>query len=92
MAELKLPVPLIPCNNQALPQIRENRLAGDIEPVGVPDMNPDFIGLAKSCYCSVIAGDSTASLISAVNHAFKNDRPTLIEINESDARLNAGDE
>lgn len=88
-AELKLPIPIILWNNHALQQIKDDMLAGDIEPVGVLGMNPDFIELAKSCHCCAITVDSAESLASAVRDAFNNDRPTLIEINENDAWLDA---
>ena len=88
-AELKLPIPIILWNNNALQQIKDDMIARDIEPVGVLGINPDFIALAKSCHCSAITIDSAETLSEAVKIAFENDRPTLIEINESDAWLDS---
>ena len=60
----------------------------EIELVGVVGINPDFIALAQSCHCHALKVDSADSLASAVLNAFAADRPTLIEINESDSWLN----
>ena len=88
-AELKLPIPIILWNNNALQQIQDDMIARDIEPVGVLGINPDFIALAKSCHCSAVTIDSAETLDAAVKQAFLNDRPTLIEINETDAWLDS---
>ena len=61
----------------------------EIEPVGVLGINPDFIALAKSCHCDAITIDSAEGLTNAVKNAFNTDRPTLIEIIESDAWLDS---
>jgi len=88
-AELKLPIPIILWNNNALQQIKDDMIAREIEPVGVLGINPDFIALAKSCHCHAITIDSAESLTNAVSNAFNADRPTLIEIKESDAWLDS---
>lgn len=88
-AELKLPIPIILWNNNALQQIKDDMIARDIEPVGVLGINPDFIALAQSCRCSAVTIDSAETLSVAVKNAFNNDRPTLIEINESDSWLDS---
>ncbi len=88
-AELKLPIPIILWNNNALQQIKDDMIAGEIELVGVLGINPDFIALAKSCHCSAIKIDSAGGLRDAVKNAFNNDRPTLIEINETDSWLDS---
>ena len=86
-AELRLPIPIVIWNNNSLQQIKDDMIAREIEPVGVLGINPDFIALAKSCHCDAIAIDSAEGLTAAVINAFSNDRPTLIEINETDAWL-----
>lgn len=88
-AELNLPIPIVLWNNNALQQIKDDMIAREIEPVGVLGINPDFTALAKACHCSSITIDSAEGLSSAVKDAFNNDRPTLIEINESDAWLDS---
>ncbi len=87
-AELNLALPIILWNNEGLNQIQDEMKQRDIGLVGVTGINPDFIALAKSCHCHALKVDSAQSLKDAVNAAFKADRPTLIEVNESDAWLN----
>ncbi|MFV2033443.1 MAG: thiamine pyrophosphate-dependent enzyme [Gammaproteobacteria bacterium] len=57
--------------------------------MGVVGINPDFIALAQSCRCHALKVDSAEALASAVRDAFAADRPTLIEISESDSWLDA---
>ena len=86
-AELKLAIPIILWNNHALQQIQDDMIEHDIELIGVLGMNPDFITLAESCHCSAITVDSAEGLSTAVKNAFNHDRPTVIEINETDSWL-----
>ncbi|MFT5220898.1 MAG: 5-guanidino-2-oxopentanoate decarboxylase [Planctomycetota bacterium] len=86
-AELKLAIPIILWNNEGLKQIQDDMKIRDIELVGVTGRNPDFIALAKSCGCAALRIDSAQSLTSAIEKALKADRPTLIEIRESDPWL-----
>ncbi len=87
-AELKLPIPIILWNNQGLKQIQDNMKQSNIPLVGVVGINPDFIALAQSCHCHALRVNTAQALASAVQAAFDADRPTLIEINESDSWLN----
>ncbi|MCH8177203.1 MAG: 5-guanidino-2-oxopentanoate decarboxylase [Proteobacteria bacterium] len=87
-AELKLPIPIILWNNEGLKQIQDDMKLRDIPLVGVGGINPDFVALAQSCHCHALRVDSAEALASAVRDAFAADRPTLIEINESDGWLN----
>ena len=87
-AELELGLPIILWNNEGLKQIQDDMKLRDIELVGVTGINPDFIALAKSCHCHALKVDSAQGLQDAVSAAFKADRPTLIEVNESDSWLN----
>ena len=87
-AELKLPIPIILWNNEGLKQIQDDMKLRDIPLVGVGGINPDFVALAQSCHCHALRVDSADALASAVRDAFAADRPTLIEINESDGWLN----
>ena len=59
-----------------------------IEPVGVDGDNPDFQALAQACGCNAVRIDSAQGLTEAVGNAFAADRPTLIEVDESDPWLN----
>ena len=86
-AELKLPIPIILWNNEGLKQIQDDMNLRDISLVGVVGINPDFIALAQSCRCHALKIDSADALRAAVRDAFAADRPTLIEINESDSWL-----
>ncbi|MCP3688360.1 MAG: 5-guanidino-2-oxopentanoate decarboxylase [Gammaproteobacteria bacterium] len=88
-AELKLPIPIILWNNGALQQIKDDMIARGIEPVGVLGINPDFIALAQSCHCSALTVDSVQGLSDAVKNAFKQTRPTLIEVIETDSWLDS---
>ncbi len=83
-AELNLPIPIVLWNNQGLKQIQDDMAQRQIEPVGVTGNNPDFIALA--CYARKV--DSANALTLAITEALQADRPSLIEINESDPWLN----
>jgi 5-guanidino-2-oxopentanoate decarboxylase len=86
-AELNLSMPIILWNNNGLKQIQDDMIARDIKLVGVEGVNPDFVMLAQSCGCHGITIDSANGLREAVANAFTADRPTLIEIRESDPWL-----
>ena len=87
-AELKLALPIILWNNDGLKQIEDGMTLRGIEPVGVNGINPDFITLAQACRCHALTIDSAQGLKGAIDAAFKADRPTLIEVNESAQWLN----
>ena len=55
--------------------------------IRVNGINPDFIGLARSCGCHALRIDSAQSLTAAVRGALQADVPTLIEIREQDPWL-----
>jgi len=86
-AELKLPLPIILWNNHGLKQIQDDMKSRDIELVGVTGVNPDFIALAEACHCAALRVRSANELHDAIDAALKADRPTLIEIDESDSWL-----
>jgi thiamine pyrophosphate-dependent acetolactate synthase large subunit-like protein len=56
--------------------------------VGVKPRNPDFQALARAFHCHAVRPASLAGLTQALKDAFKADRPTLIEVHESDSFLN----
>lgn len=87
-AELKLPLPIILWNNRGLKQIEDGMIERGIAPVGVDGDNPDFVALAQACGCHARRIDSADSLTAAVKAALEAERPTLIEVNESDPWLN----
>jgi thiamine pyrophosphate-dependent acetolactate synthase large subunit-like protein len=87
-AELELALPIILWNNEGLKQIQDDMKLRDIELVGVTGINPDFIALARACRCHALKVDSAQGLKDAVGAALETDRPTLIEVNESDSWLN----
>ena len=87
-AELKLALPIILWNNDGLKQIEDGMTQRGIEPVGVNGINPDFVALAQACRCHALTIDSAQGLKDAIDAAFKSDRPTVIEVNESASWLN----
>ena len=87
-AELKLPLPIVLWNNEGLKQIQDDMKIRGIDLVGVSGQNPDFVSLAQACGCHAHRIDSADSLTTAIDGAFKADRPTLIEVNEWDPWLN----
>ena len=87
-AELGLALPIILWNNSGLKQIQDDMLLRGIDLVGVTGINPDFIALAQACRCHAVRADNPEKLRTAIDDAFRSDRPTLIEVREQDAWLN----
>jgi 5-guanidino-2-oxopentanoate decarboxylase len=86
-AELGLPLPILLWNNDALGQIAGDMKRLGISELGVRPRNPDFQALARAFHCHAVRPASLAGLTQALKAAFKADRPTLIEVRESDSYL-----
>jgi 5-guanidino-2-oxopentanoate decarboxylase len=87
-AELGLPLAILLWNNDALGQIAGDMKRLGISELGVKPRNPDFQALARAFHCHAVRPESLSSLTQALKDAFKADRPTLIEVHESDSYLN----
>ena len=87
-AELGLPLAILLWNNDALGQIANDMDRLGISELGVKPRNPDFQALARAFHCHAVRPESLAGLTQALKTAFKADRPTLIEVRESDGYLN----
>ncbi len=87
--EEKLPMALIVWNNSCLGEIKAGMLDGNIEPVGVDSLAPDFVKLAEACGAIGVRPDSWDGLIDAITGAFSAELPTLIELNQDAPFLHA---
>lgn len=85
--ELRLPIPILLWNNDALAQIAEGMVERGIPEIGVRQRNPDFVKLARAFGCDAVRPTSMARLKSALKAAFAADGPTLIEVREDAAFL-----
>jgi len=83
-AELRLPLPLVVWNNEALGQIRDDMLAAGIEPLGVHGRNPDFVALAAACGARGRRLQGAAALTEELAAALRAPGPTLLEARDTD--------
>ena len=56
--DIKIAIPIIIWDNNALKQIKDDMHLRNIEPVGVDPLNPDFVALAKACHCNGVRPSS----------------------------------
>ncbi len=82
--ELRLPLPIIVWNNEALAQIRDDMLAAGIEPLGVAGRNPDFVAFAAACGAAAVRVHGPGELRTAVSAALTAPGPTLLEARAAD--------
>ena len=82
--ELQLPLPIVVWNNEALAQIRDDMLAGGIEPVGVAGRNPDFQAFAAACGARGLRVRGPDALVEGVRAALEARGPTLLEAHHAD--------
>jgi 5-guanidino-2-oxopentanoate decarboxylase len=85
--ELGLPIAIVLWNNDALAQIAEGMNERGIPEIGVRPRNPDFIKMSEAFGCRTARPSSIAAFKTALESAFKADRPTLIEVREDAAFL-----
>lgn len=81
--ELNLPVVLVVWNNDALGQIRDDMVRGNMAPVAVEQWNPDFRALARAYGWAAERPESLVAFGQAVAAALEADGPTLIELHQS---------
>jgi 5-guanidino-2-oxopentanoate decarboxylase len=82
--ELRLPLPIVVWNNQALGQIRDDMEAAGIEPLGVQGRNPDFVAFAAACGARGERVSGPDALSAAVRAALRASGPTLLEARDAD--------
>ncbi len=83
--ELGLPLPILLWNNRGYGEIKQYMLERDIPTIGVDIYTPDFQAIAQGFGCHAEVVRSFADLSAALQRAAAADRPSLIEIVESDA-------
>jgi len=84
--ELGLPVPVLIWNNQGYGEIKKYMVEREIPRIGVDIYTPDFQTLARGFGCHAVLVESYAQLGDCLREAIVADRPTVIEIVESDIR------
>jgi 5-guanidino-2-oxopentanoate decarboxylase len=84
--ELKLSLPIVIWNNNALGQIRDDMLAAGIPPTGVAGHNPDFPALARAYGAEAEQIHGPAELTEAIRAALRRRSPTVLEVLEADFR------
>lgn len=80
--EQKLPLAVLLWNNDSLAQIRDGMKTRNIPPIGVNQLNPDYIAIGKAFGCRTEQPTSLADFERSLRDAFAADRPTLIEMRE----------
>ena len=80
--ENRLPLAILLWDNDSLAQIRDGMKARGIPTIGVDQLNPDFIALARAYGCATAEPTSLAEFESSLTTAFAGDRPTLIQLRE----------
>jgi thiamine pyrophosphate-dependent acetolactate synthase large subunit-like protein len=88
-AEERLALPVIVWNNDALKEIVDQMDRRQIPRIGVEPKSPDFLQLAQSLGCHASRAASMEHLAQSVRDALVADRPTLIEIRQDSAWLEA---
>jgi 5-guanidino-2-oxopentanoate decarboxylase len=81
--EQKLPLAIVLWNNDSLAQIRDGMKARGIPTIGVNQLNPDFVAVARAFGCRTEQPDSLGAFEASIKGAFAADRPTLIEMREN---------
>jgi acetolactate synthase-1/2/3 large subunit len=85
-AELGLPVPVLLWNNHGYGEIKQYMADRDIPQIGVDIYTPQFQILAQGFGCNAAKAESFDHLEKLLIEAVNADRPTIIEIDEEDAR------
>ncbi len=78
----RLPLAILLWNNDSLAQIRDGMKARGIPTIGVDQLNPDFVALARAYRCRTTEPASFEDLEASLRTAFAGDRPTLIHLRE----------
>ncbi len=80
--EMKLTIPIIIWNNNCLAMIRDGFNSRGIPPIGVNQLNPDFVKLAQAFGCAGERVSSLGDLNSVMTRALAAQGPTVIEVRE----------
>ncbi len=80
----RLGLPVIVWNNAGYGQIRDDMRARGQAEIGVELTNPDFVALGRSFGCEACCPENLDDLRSALTQALTLDKPTVIELRESD--------
>jgi acetolactate synthase I/II/III large subunit len=84
--ELGLPVPVLLWNNHGYGEIKQYMADREIPQIGVDIYTPDFQTLANGFGCNAAKAESFDHLERLLLQAADADRPTLIEIDEEEAK------
>ena len=82
--EAGLGVAVIIWNNDGYGEIKQGMVAADIEPVGVDIYTPDLLAVAGGLGCEAVRATSHEELTTALQEAAQRDRPTVIELLQTD--------
>ena len=88
--EAEAPVVVLLWNNRGYGEIRTYMVDAGIRPQGVDLHTPDFLGLARAFGCAAERADSADGLRRCLAAAREQQRPWLIEIDETAGWLDAG--
>lgn len=83
--ELGLPVPIVVWNNRGYGEIKRYMADRGIPQIGVDLYTPDFQLIARGYGAHAVSPHSRAAFAAALKEAHAADRPTLIELDESEA-------
>jgi 5-guanidino-2-oxopentanoate decarboxylase len=81
-AELKLPLPILLWDNDALGEIADFMQARDIPQISVYPFNPDFEDLAKAYGLGYVKPVSADEITDAVQNALTHSMPTIIHVKQ----------
>ena len=84
--ELGLPVPILLWNNQGYGEIKRYMRDRQIPEIGVDIYTPDFQTLARGFGAKATTASSLDALIEALGSAFSATVPTVIELDDAEAR------
>jgi acetolactate synthase-1/2/3 large subunit len=82
--EAGLGVAVIIWNNDGYGEIKQGMVAAAIAPVGVDIYTPDLLAVASGLGCEAIRATSLEELAAALQAAAVRDRPTVIELVQTD--------
>ncbi|WP_371229616.1 5-guanidino-2-oxopentanoate decarboxylase [Roseovarius sp. 2305UL8-3] len=83
-ADEKANIVLVVWHNNSLADIRDFFVMTDIDPIAVSPLAPDFVAMAKSMHWDGVRATTPEEYRAALSAALAGDKPTLIEIHESD--------
>jgi acetolactate synthase-1/2/3 large subunit len=84
--ELALPLPIIVWNNRGYGEIKRYMAERGIPEIGVDIYTPDFLAIARGFGCAAARAKSLDELAELLREANRRPGPTVVEIDEADAR------